>query len=223
MPERTEKAPATPASAREHGRLVGVDVKQGSSNTNRHGIPRRGDPPGKCCWPRCPNAAANWLNLHVCQHHADLVTNAVTDDRNRILENLRRRHEAAAAAAAPPPPPEKPREEVIYYAQMGGHIKIGWTSNLKRRMRSYPPNTRLLAVHPGSRKDEKQLHRRFAVHRSHGQEWYPLVPVLLDHIKRMVAQHGEPPEMTFGAKPVEVRVPKPKPTLQAKYGPMLRG
>lgn len=131
---------------------------------------------------------------------------------------------AAAIRPAPAAPPEPKREGVVYYVQVGGHIKIGWTSRLEQRMRSYPPNTILLAVHPGSRADEKQLHKRFAVHRSHGQEWYPLVPVILDHIKRVIADHGEPPATIFGARAVEV--PRPhqlKNRLEAKYGPMLRG
>lgn len=202
-------------------------MTDGSSPTNRHGIPLRGNPPKRCIWDRCPNAAAKHLDLPLCQAHTEVVYTAVANDEDRMIARVmaRRRQLEAETKAAKAKPKAAPAErvEAIYYLQIAGHIKIGWTSNLDQRMRNYPPNTQLLAIHPGSRDEEKQLHRRFAVHRSHGNEWYPLVPVLLDHIKRVIAEHGEPPTMIFGARPTEVRVPKAKPQLQAKYGPMLRG
>jgi hypothetical protein len=148
----------------------------------------------------------------MCKHHARHV-HRVYDGRYQAeeAEEQARRAELEARKAQ-----ERQKHEVIYYAKIGGHIKIGWTSRLEQRMRSYPPNTELLAIHPGSRSDERQLHRRFAVHRSHGAEWYPLVPVILDHIKRVVAEHGEPPTVMFGAKPVEVRRPRTKEPVHTK-------
>ena len=149
--------------------------------------------------------------------HADLTYNAVKQQRDKIIADRQAVLDRITANSNVQPPK---RDEVIYYVQVGGHIKIGWTGRLEQRMRSYPPNSVLLALHPGSRADERNLHKRFAVHRSHGHEWYPLVPVILDHIKRVVAEHGQPPAITFGARPVEVRITRPKSTLQAKYGPM---
>jgi hypothetical protein len=191
-------------------------VENGSRpRANRHGIQIRGKEPAKCIWPRCSGAVATYPLTNLCDLHAQLVHNAVAQDLNKLAAVIKLRREPSQ-----PAPERTLREEVIYYVQVGGHIKIGWTSQLEQRMRNYPPNTVLLAVHPGSRSDERKLHRRFAVHRSHGQEWYPLVPVVLDHIKRMLAEHGSPPVVFFGARPVEVPQPRSKPTLQAKYGPM---
>ena len=187
---------------------------------NRHGIPLRGNPSERCIWPRCSQAAATLLNVHLCHTHADLVCNTVNQDRQKMGELVAR---VAVTNPAPEPKPEPQREEVVYYVQIGGHIKIGWTGQLEQRMRQYPPNSQLLAVHPGTRADERALHKRFAVHRSHGQEWYPLVPVVLDHIKRMQDQHGPAPELSFGAQPVKVPQPRQKQTLQARYGPALYG
>jgi hypothetical protein len=115
----------------------------------------------------------------------------------------------------PPPvpeaaPPPAPSTGTIYYVKSGGHIKIGWASDLAARLRAYPPGSELLASHPGTRADERRLHTRFAVHRSHGREWYPLAPVVLAHIDRVVTEHGTPDKATFGAKPVEVAQPRPK-------------
>lgn len=109
------------------------------------------------------------------------------------------------------------RVGVVYYVEVGSHIKIGWTSDLAKRMRSYPPNSRLLACHPGLRTDERDIHRKFVLWRSHGAEWYVLAPILLDHIKRVVAEHGQPDVVNFGAKPVQV--PRPH---QLNGSPQLR-
>jgi hypothetical protein len=117
--------------------------------------------------------------------------------------------ERTSLVSTPPARRAAPAEGIIYFLQVGGHIKIGWTSDLAKRMHAYPPNALLLATHPGLRKDELRLHKMFAVHRSHGREWYPLAPVILEHIKRVVAKYGKPVEVTFGAKPVEVPQPRP--------------
>lgn len=220
------KAPATAGTARELGRLVGVDVADASSRVNRHGIPLFGDPPKKCLWPQCPYQTVAGLGerLPLCYDHAYRVWHAIDADNKKLQAIIDRRVAREQEARQSSKSASPASEDVVYYLQIGGHIKIGWTSNLDQRMRSYPPNTILLAVHPGSRADEKALHKRFAVHRSHGQEWYPLVPVLLDHIKRVVAEQGEPPATAFGAKPVKVPTPhRQRPQLAAKYGPMLRG
>lgn len=197
---------------------------------NRHGIPLYGGDPLRCCWPKCSLSRSPFLKqIPLCDTHSQVVCDQVTKDREQLWAAIeaRRIRNGTTGDILPTPLPkgatEPERVEVVYYVQVGGHIKIGWTSRLEQRMRAYPPNTLLLAVHPGSRADEKQLHKRFAVHRSHGNEWYPLVPVILDHIKRVVAEHGEPPESTFGARPVEVPRPhQTKSRLGVAAGVMLR-
>lgn len=181
-------------------------MQNGSSNTNRHGIPLLGGTPNRCCWTGCVFAADRSFKLPLCRGHAKHVF--------QVLDAAR---EAERALEAEQRAAERQKTEVIYYAKIGGHLKIGYTSRLEQRMRSYPPNTELLAVHPGTREDERQLHRQFAVHRSHGAEWYPLVPVILEHIERVIAKHGKPPEVTFGAKPVQVPQPRSKEGPTPRY------
>jgi hypothetical protein len=108
-----------------------------------------------------------------------------------------------------PPKPKKPvpQDGSIYYLRVGSYIKIGWASVLTKRMRAYPPDSVLMATEPGTRKDENILHRRFAVHRTHGREWYALTPPIMEHIARVQAKHGEPDSVAFAARPVEV--PRP--------------
>lgn len=158
-------------------------------------------------WPKCPKPIA-WPESKLCVAHMAIIVR----DYVRIMGPL----DAIAREVgwdipirdvAPKVKVDKPG--IVYFLQVGGHIKIGWTSDLTKRMRQYPPNAQLLATHPGLRKDELRLHKMFAAHRSHGREWYPLAPVILDHIKRVIAEHGQPVDVIFGAKPTEVPQPRP--------------
>lgn len=102
---------------------------------------------------------------------------------------------------------DKPTRKVavdgtVYFLRIGGYIKIGWTSDMTRRMKSYPPDTTLLATMPGTRKDELREHKRFAHLRTHGREWYPLAPQITERVAAVVREQGEPDEVTFAAKPV---------------------
>ncbi len=92
-----------------------------------------------------------------------------------------------------PPRPRQP--SVVYYLRVGGHIKIGYATELARRMQAYPPTAQLLAVEPGTLATEKALHDRFTVHRIAGREWYQASDELLDHIASVVKQHGQPPDL----------------------------
>lgn len=75
---------------------------------------------------------------------------------------------------------------MIYFFQAEGvgHIKIGFTDGTDASFRladlqtGSPVPLRLLGTMPGTADDEKNLHRRFAAHRVHG-EWFLPVPDLL--------------------------------------------
>ena len=168
-------------------------------------------PARSCVWPGCASPTERHPELHMCDTHLLLVY--VNVGKDWMFSGPANRHLGPLREAAYDADQAQKREVraaipgVIYYVEVGSHIKIGWTSDLTKRMRSYPPNSRLLASHPGLRADETQVHRKFAAWRSHGAEWYVLAPVLLDHIKRVVAEHGPPEVVDFGAKPVAV--PRP--------------
>lgn len=190
-----------------------------SGRANRHGIPRRGGTRPRCMWPGCTGPVVVYPDTRLCGTHANNVADTVNAHRAKMQTQFQQKVRDYFDKIDPPPPDPKPEPErlqVIYYLQVGGHIKVGWTSQLEKRMRSYPPNSQLLAVHPGTRAEERALHKRFAVHRSHGAEWYPLVPVLLEHIDRVKAEHGEPEAVTFGARPAEVPRMKTKQPVQLR-------
>lgn len=80
----------------------------------------------------------------------------------------------------------------IYYIQIDDRIKIGFSLDVKSRMRAYPPNAHLLAVHPGTKKLEREMHEQFRSALAAGREWFHRAPEVLEHIEQVVAQFGPP-------------------------------
>lgn len=82
--------------------------------------------------------------------------------------------------------------EVVYYLRRGDHIKIGYTTDLARRMKVLRPDE-LLAVEPGNLSLEMGRHHQFAssqVEHPDGHEWFDPTPDLLVHIERMRSVYG---------------------------------
>ncbi|WP_327582461.1 GIY-YIG nuclease family protein [Nonomuraea sp. NBC_00507] len=50
--------------------------------------------------------------------------------------------------------------EYVYFIKRDGLIKIGWTTNIRSRMKALRPDE-VLHVQPGTQKDEAALHRAF--------------------------------------------------------------
>lgn len=153
-----------------------------------------------CIWPGCPKRPAA---AKLCEAHGYIVWCQVDKGRLAEVDKQRLALAATTTAASAKKPATGPGS--IYYLQVGTNIKIGWTGNLTKRMRAYAPDSTLLATEPGTRADETVLHRKFAVWRSYGAEWYMLAPVILDHIGRVRAAHGDPPAIVFGARPTTTR------------------
>lgn len=88
---------------------------------------------------------------------------------------------------------------VVYVVRRGGAVKIGITRDVVKRMRALQaandePLVLLLAFH-GSRKVERELHRRFAAYRKRG-EWFEAAPDVLAWVERQRARcvaHGYGP------------------------------
>lgn len=143
-------------------------------------------------------------DVYMCQEHALLVWSIIDEqvrESNLTPEGIQARRveireERAAArreANAEREPVKRSRKNVegwVYYLQVGKHIKIGFASNLESRLRSYPPDTELLAVERGTMKVETERHREFAAIRAHGREWYWPKSWLMEHIRR-VAENGK--------------------------------
>jgi len=119
----------------------------------------------------------------------------------------------AVIVPEPEPEPAQPKSGFVYYVRSGGFIKIGWTSDLTKRMKGYPPDSVLLAVEPGPRQLETRRHKQFAHHRTHGREWYTMAPTLTHHIDSVKAEHGEPEPVDFAAKPGGIPQPRQRQTI----------
>lgn len=98
---------------------------------------------------------------------------------------------------------------VIYYLRLNGLIKVGWSREVGQRIASYGPQVEVLAIHPGSRHDETNLHRQLKPARAVGREWYEDGPILQRFISEVIEQHGPPPKF-------ESRMSKPKQIVAGK-------
>lgn len=155
----------------------------------------------QCAWVSCHNDCTDRYPLPFCQEHLLLMWSYVDEDmraanrtpddveneRAEIVEaKIQRNHETAHVEYA-----KRPKRGLIYYLQIGEYIKIGYTSNPKRRGSEYPPGSKLLLSYPGSHEDEKRLHEKFSAYREAGREWYMDAAEIREHIEELRAQHGQ--------------------------------
>lgn len=149
-----------------------------------------------CAWSMCVNEASDrYPELPLCQHHALYVWSIVDQDIREsgktaadLLRDEAARQEAqieqnrqrAIAARR-----RNGQDGFVYYLEVGGMIKIGFTRNTLRRGREYPPSAELLAMHYGTPADERKLHQRFAAYRESGREWYLDCQEIRDHIAKL--------------------------------------
>lgn len=102
----------------------------------------------------------------------------------------------------------------IYYLLVGDWIKIGFTSNLDRRLTEYPANAELLVTHPGTRAEETDLHRSFSPSLAHGREWYFQTPEVMAHVVR-VKQEADARLLAARSAP---EPPRPNPFASSAQG-----
>lgn len=162
-----------------------------------------------CCWPRCrgpvpdalkPHAPFCSLHAHVAWNNIGVAIAAELDEHRGHMLGMRRaevhamtydkRMERVARELADTPRDLRPGR--IYYVRLDSHMKIGWAGDVRKRLRAYPPGISILAMHPGTLRDERAIHARFEFCRAHGREWYSRHPSLLDHIEAVRKEHGIP-------------------------------
>lgn len=62
---------------------------------------------------------------------------------------------------------------VIYFAQMrDGLVKIGYTTDLRKRRHGWEKGSRVLAFRYGTLEDELLIHQGLVESRAYGREWY---------------------------------------------------
>lgn len=155
-----------------------------------------------CLHPLCDAKVAKHLSprMVLCLGHALDLWSAMEDARtslpamseHEMRRELRQRQaeqkraEAAKSAAIEP--------GWIYYIRVDERIKIGYSADVRRRMRAYPPHSELLAVHPGTPTLEREIHREFRGHLAQGREWFRPDAPLMERIEQVVEQFGPPPK-----------------------------
>lgn len=85
----------------------------------------------------------------------------------------------------------------VYYIRIDQHIKIGFATDISRRMRAYPPSALLLAAHPGTKETEKQMHQDFRAYLDRGREWFTQGKSLMAHIDKVLEQFGDPKLLAY--------------------------
>jgi hypothetical protein len=142
----------------------------------------------------------------LCSTHAVDVSIAVIQherDTNRMVEFFKQQSTEQAVRAAhwraldeqyeaEKAALRQDRDGFVYYLQVGERLKIGYSVDVKRRMRAYPPGCELLAVEPGDRDLETRRHRQFAGSRTDGREWFRPTPDILELVAEIVKTYGEP-------------------------------
>ena len=165
----------------------------------------RGRPPMPCVWPGCDE----WPDpkLPLCAEHISEVWDHVQSDteafERRITERSfkqiaqERRDEIATNKAIKEAQrlraSKKDQPGWVYFLLWNGQIKIGYTTNIERRLREYPPGSTLLALHPGTPRVEQSYHQRFGKHRIGGREWYITTDDITRFCDEVTEEYGPPP------------------------------
>lgn len=138
--------------------------------------------PGRCSWFDCRDEIPFMNDVALCFRHTNEMRLALMPGG---------RH-AASDRAYGLAPTATLTDGWVYYLLVGDLIKIGFASDVRKRLRSYPPNTELLAVEPGDRALEKRRHQQFDEHLQRGREWFADVPEIRTWICTVCDEHGDP-------------------------------
>jgi hypothetical protein len=143
----------------------------------------------------CDGPSAEGMPFPICAHHATKLYRWIRDslteaDPLLIATAITRSEDARVAQTEQRRRQTKP---VVYYIQVGDLIKIGYTIDLRLRVRAYPPSRKVLATEPGTPALEATRHGQFKDCRAHGREWFHHDPALLTHINRLRSESGASP------------------------------
>jgi hypothetical protein len=151
-----------------------------------------------CAWPDCDKStpedfAANRIGVLCVDHawsHYDAMNAYLTWPPEDTLAAAALRAREVALDEPTTEEIEAKRQGHVYYLRVGEQIKIGFSADVKRRLRAYPPGSELLAVEPGTKTLELGRHRQFVECLDAGREWFRPEAKLLEHIASVHAQHG---------------------------------
>lgn len=138
--------------------------------------------------------------VYMCQEHALQVWATVQEMidpatlRNIAYDRITPHEEKHPELYEPIPISES--AGVVYFVRIGDLIKVGFSSDVHRRMDAYPPDAELLAYHSGSFADEQRLHKLLTVHRAKRREWYHPTPEVMKAVEEAKVQQSKDPQWT---------------------------
>jgi len=123
-----------------------------------------------CAWPHCRKSASA---LPICWEHAREAYTLVQATLAQLMESR--------LQSIPRPVRERnPPVGSVYFARFGDRIKIGFSTNPTNRLTAIP-HDEILAIFPGTMRNERQLHAAFADLRITG-EWFQCDDRILDFV-----------------------------------------
>lgn len=185
---------------------LGLSVYSREHARSSPDVPNRSVGVGECAWPGCSFRETDRYPgnpVPLCVEHAIRVWQLVGDDMAYSYAD----QEARAAEATSGRSPDHGH---IYYLLIDGHVKIGHSKHVERRVRQYPPTAHLICVHSGSRADELNIHHMLTTSRESGREWYRRTPEVLELLDRVVSEHGEPDRASFRKEWGKPSLPAPR-------------
>jgi hypothetical protein len=85
----------------------------------------------------------------------------------------------------------------VYFAKAGDRIKIGFSTNVEKRLRALgtgsPQAIQLLGVMPGSKRLERTIHEDLKAHRQH-REWFTDCSAVREALSRLPLEMPAPQE-----------------------------
>jgi hypothetical protein len=163
----------------------------------------------QCAIRGCRERVYGNAELSVCEDHAVVIWEIVEKrDQSPFLreclsaaierrDTIRAQQREAVKAEEQALRTAPDAEGDIYYAKVGDLIKVGWSSDLYQRMRSYGPHAELLVHYRATRADETYLHRQLKPSRAKGREWYADDAIIRAFVARALREHGEPRFVTL--------------------------
>lgn len=131
----------------------------------------------ECCFPNCHSTATVKVKLPLCDRHMVRAYRAVQS----LMTPAARL--AAVERIVEESEEDLNRPGVVYFVQFADRVKIGFTTDLARRMHTVP-HDRILATFAGTYGDEGALHRRFE-HLNIKGEWFRMGDDLMAHIDQV--------------------------------------
>src|SRR6218665_3310652 len=117
-----------------------------------------------------------------------------------LMDEARRRHKRVEAEESRADEVRKARRNqpgFVYYIRMDDLIKIGYASDVARRMRAYPPSAELLAVHPGTQQLEREIHAEFSAFLKRGREWFSPHEKVMEKVAEIRMRFGDPARFAY--------------------------